>query len=72
MEYPEQINDREKIFVMKLVRFYITEAIEEKQNYKLPVDKWDANYCGDNEEFKKRQNNIEQCGGSDFIISILK
>ena len=49
MEYPDQINDREKIFVIKLVRFYITEAIEEKQNYKLPVDKWDADYCGDNE-----------------------
>jgi hypothetical protein len=38
------VNDAEKIFILKLVRCYITEAVESKQNYKLPVDKWDADY----------------------------
>lgn len=41
---PNLIKDEEKIFVVKLIRCYITEAVEEKQNYKLPIDKWDADY----------------------------
>lgn len=45
VQNPSFIKDEEKIFVVKLIRCYITEAIEEKQDYKLPVDKWDADYC---------------------------
>jgi hypothetical protein len=30
--------------VIKIARCYITEAVESKQYYKLPVDKWDADY----------------------------
>jgi len=41
---PSLIKDEEKIFVVKLIRCFLTEAIEEKQNYKLSVDKWDADY----------------------------
>lgn len=46
MENPDKIDDQQKIFVIKLIRCYITEAVEEKQSYKLPVDKWDAEYFG--------------------------
>lgn len=76
---PSIVNDSEKIFILKLVRCYITEAVEGKQDYKLSVDKWDADYCQEGEdengeprnELERRQNEIEKCGGSDFIISIL-
>ncbi len=44
------VKDEEKIFVIKLIRCYITEAIEEKQSYKLPVDKWDADYCKEDKD----------------------
>ena len=33
-----------------MVRCYITEAVEGKQDYKLPVDKWDAEYCKEDED----------------------
>lgn len=42
------IQDSEKIFLIKLVRCYIAEAVEEKQNHKLSVDKWSADYYTDN------------------------
>lgn len=45
IDKPKSVGDKEKIFVIKMIRCYITEAIEEKQDYKLPVDKWDADYC---------------------------
>lgn len=38
------VKDSEKIFLIKLVRCYIAEAVEEKQNHKLAVDKWSADY----------------------------
>ena len=41
---PAMVKDSEKIFIIKLVRCYITEALEGKQDFKLPVDKWDADY----------------------------
>lgn len=44
MEHPKEIADSEKIFVIKLARCYITEAVESKQDYKLLVDKWDPDY----------------------------
>ncbi len=47
MNNPTQISDEEKIFVIKLVRCYISEAVEENQNYKLSVDKWSADYYTD-------------------------
>jgi hypothetical protein len=46
----------------------------------LPVDKWSADYYSGEEdelddnghsEFIRRQDLIESCGGSDFIISLL-
>lgn len=70
--------------MLKLARSYITESIESKQNYKLAVDKWDSDYFGANEgdnelppgetesELIKRQNLIEDCKGSELLISILK
>lgn len=82
MNNPTQISDEEKIFVIKLVRCYISEAVEENQNYKLSVDKWSADYYTDESnaeeddekksELVRRQHEIEECGGSDFIISIFK
>lgn len=80
MKYPAEINDSEKIFVIKLARCYLTEAVEGSQSYKLPVDKWTPDYYKNAEdsidengqtEFVKRQNLIETCGGSNFIISLL-
>jgi len=78
MRYQNDINDNEKIFIIKLARCYITEAVEGNQSYKLPVDKWSPEYYTEDEvdengesEFVRRQNLIEQCGGSDFIISLL-
>ena len=76
---PAIVKDSEKIFILKMVRCYITEAVEGKQDYKLPVDKWDADYCKEDEgedgeekqELARRQEEIEKCGGSDFLISIL-
>jgi hypothetical protein len=47
IEHPDVIQDSEKIFLIKLVRCYITEAVEEKQNHKLAVDKWSADYYTD-------------------------
>jgi hypothetical protein len=49
MDNPTKIADQQKIFVIKMVRCFITEAVESKQSYKLSVDKWDADYCGENE-----------------------
>ncbi len=40
----ETIQDEEKIFIIKIARCYITEAVEGQQNYKLAVDKWDSDY----------------------------
>lgn len=48
MSHPDKIEDREKIFVLKFVRFYMTEAVEQKQSYKLSVDKWEPDYCSEN------------------------
>lgn len=48
IDYPDVIKDEEKIFIIKLVRCYIAEAVEEKQNHKLSVDKWNAEYYTDN------------------------
>lgn len=72
MENPDKIDDQQKIFVIKLVRCFLTEAVESKQSYKLCIDKWDADYCGEDAGFSARQEQIEQCGGSNFIISIFK
>lgn len=47
MNNPAQIDDQQKIFIIKLIRCYMTEAVEGKQSYKRSVDKWDADYCGD-------------------------
>jgi hypothetical protein len=47
MKYQSQINDNEKIFIIKLARCYITEALEGNQSYKLPVDKWGPEYYGE-------------------------
>jgi hypothetical protein len=47
INYPDIIRDSEKIFIIKLVRCYIAEAVEEKQNHKLSVDKWSADYYTD-------------------------
>ena len=41
------IKDEQKIFIIKLVRCYIAEAVEENQNHKLCVDKWSADYYTD-------------------------
>ena len=47
IENPDQISCAEKVFFIKLVRCYISEAVEDKQNHKLPVDKWNADYYTD-------------------------
>ena len=47
MSNPENISDDEKVFVIKLIRCYISEAVEEQQNYKLAVDKRNAEYYSD-------------------------
>jgi hypothetical protein len=44
MNNHETISDSEKIFIIKIARCYITEAVEGRQSYKLPVDKWTADY----------------------------
>ena len=81
MSNHETIQDDEKMFIIKIARCYITEAVEGKQNYKLAVDKWDADYYSGEEELPegeteneltKRQNLIQECGGSEFIESIFK
>lgn len=81
MDHTESISDQEKIFVIKIARCFITEAVESQQTYKLPVDKWDADYYSGEEELPegeteselvKRQNIIEACGGSKFIECIFK
>lgn len=57
---PNMVQDDEKIFIIKVVRCYITEAIEGKQDYKLPVDKWDAEYCKEEEgEDGEMKNELE-------------
>lgn len=55
IENPDKIDDQQKIFVIKMVRCYITEAVEGKQSFKLPVDKWDADYCDGSESLVQRQ-----------------
>jgi inositol 1,4,5-triphosphate receptor type 1/inositol 1,4,5-triphosphate receptor type 3 len=83
IDYPNQVTDAEKIFIIKLVRCYISEAVESKQNHKLSVDKWNADYYTDDfsgsdpqneerSELVKRQHEIEECGGSKLLLSILK
>jgi hypothetical protein len=47
INHPDEVTDAEKIFIIKLVRCYISEAVEEKQNHKLSVDKWNADYYTD-------------------------
>lgn len=65
------------------MRCYISEAVEEKQNHKLSVDKWNADYYTDSysgvdpiseerSELVRRQHEIEECGGSKLLLSILK
>lgn len=44
MADPKKIEDVHKITIIKLIRCYISEAVESKQQYKLSVDKWDAEY----------------------------
>lgn len=44
MNNHDSISTSEKIFVIKIARCYITEAVEGAQNFKFPVDKWDAGY----------------------------
>ena len=44
MSDPDSIQDEYKIPIIKLIRCYISEAVEHKQSYKLSVDKWDAEY----------------------------
>jgi len=44
MNNHESINTAEKIFVIKIARCFITEAVEGQQTYKYPVDKWNASY----------------------------
>jgi hypothetical protein len=44
MNNQHDITDNEKIFIIKLARCYITEAVEGNQSYKLPVDKWNPDY----------------------------
>jgi hypothetical protein len=44
MNNQHEITDNEKIFIIKLARCYITEAVEGNQSYKLPVDKWNPDY----------------------------
>ena len=57
--------------------------MEEKQNHKLSVDKWNADYYTDDHsgddplnekrsELVKRQHEIEECGGSKLLLFILK
>ncbi len=81
MDNHETIEDEEKIFIIRIARCYITEAVEGNQTYKLSVDKWNADYYSGEEELPpgeteselvKRQNLIEECGGSEFIRSIFK
>lgn len=50
MSNHETIHDEEKIFIIKIARCYITEAVEGSQNYKLAVDKWDSDYYSGEEE----------------------
>ena len=45
MNNHETISTAEKIFVIKIARCYITEAVEARQNYKYPVDKWNSDYA---------------------------
>lgn len=44
---PDKISDPGKIFIIKLVRCYITETVEGKQNHKLSPDEWSADYYTD-------------------------
>jgi hypothetical protein len=39
---PAGISDPNKITFVKMVRIYITEAVEQQQDIKLDVDKWDS------------------------------
>lgn len=50
MDNHETIEDDEKIFIIKIARCYITEAVEGKQSYKLSVDKWNAEYYSGEQE----------------------
>ena len=44
---PAGITDANKITFIKMVRIYITEAVEAQQDIKLDVDKWDSEYLGE-------------------------
>lgn len=48
-EHPQDISDSEKIFVIKLARCYVSEAVERDQSYKLGVDRWSADYYTDDQ-----------------------
>lgn len=52
---PDKIDDQQKIFVIKMVRCFITESVEANQSYKLSVEKWDADYCEVDEALSQRQ-----------------
>jgi hypothetical protein len=55
IKYPKDIEDKYKIPIIKLIRCYLSEAIEKNQQYKLCVDLWDAEYVANdaaaNEQF---------------------
>jgi len=74
MNNHETISVAEKIFVIKIARCYITEAVENEQSYKYPVDKWNSDYfLGEKgDPLYERQCLIMECGGSSFIESIFK
>lgn len=55
MDNHETIADDEKIFIIKIARCYITEAVEGKQNYKLSVDKWNSDYYSGEKELPEGQ-----------------
>ena len=50
---PQSFQDEEKIFIIRLIRCYITESVEEKQNYKLSIDQWEPSYYDQSEEEKR-------------------
>lgn len=72
IKYPNKIEDKFKIPIIKLIRCYLSEAVEKNQQYKLHVDLWDAEYVSPFPEFEERQRRIEKCGGAEFIVRILE
>ncbi len=73
MNSSDKIQDSEKMFVIKLARCFLTEAVESSQNYKMAVDQWSPEYYdGEDKKLLERQNILESCGCSNFLISIFK